>query len=932
MSVRNSRALKRNHLCAALIAALVLPIAAVAQDAATGQQAEAQQGPSTLDKVTVTGSRIKRAEIEGPTPVTVITADDIEKQGFSTIYDALNTLTQFTGSVQNELNQNGFTPNASFLNLRGLGPGYQLILVNGRRVADYPLPYNSQSNAVNLANIPAAAIERIEVLSGGASAIYGSDAVAGVVNIIMKSNYEGDLLTIRGGTTSRGGGDSGRLQWVGGKTGDAWSITYALEYLTREEIFASQRSFMDSYRDDPSVDPADAVATIGLRLRDRLIGTGLNSYIYPDGEDAASTCARFSEFELEARGTCGYFGYPATQQIRNSDENMTGYLYGTYDFDGGMQAFAQLSVASADAKIASATQFWQSGLVYDVNMDTIVDSQRIFTPSELGGLGAQQTRIKERSFDLSTGLRGTIFNGRFDWEAVISHSRYDLKVSQPRFLENKINEYFMGPATGQLDPYFGAYPVVSFNIDRYFSPLGADAYRSMITKVKTDAESEVTQGSLILSGDLFELPAGAMSFAATLEGARQKYDLTNDPRISPNYTGPEPIYNLTGTGGGGERDRYALGIEISIPIVDTFKVNLAGRYDKYDDVTNVDGAFTWSAGLEYRPIDSLLLRGNYATSFRAPDMHYVFAEESGFFVSVLDEYRCRRDGLDPNPPAGSPNPCGGSAYTYSVFGTRQGSRDLQEEEGESATVGFVWDISDSMSISMDAYRIKLEGQVQDINPSYLLREEAACLLGTDRDGNAVDPNSADCAFFTGLVTRTGVDEINDDEIDSYSSFPFNQSMLRTTGIDARWRYHWDTDRWGDFNFGVGWTHVLKLEDEQFPGSGIRNLRDHKQFFNFRSRANWEVNWERNDWAANLNGYRWGSLPNWAETGRIAPYIIWNATVQKKITEKATVGIAVNNLFDKLAPRDDTFNTYPFFWRAFSPIGREVFVNFSYKFN
>ncbi|MEJ1098651.1 MULTISPECIES: TonB-dependent receptor [unclassified Pseudoxanthomonas] len=930
MPVRNALTPKRSRLTIALFAALVLPAtAAMAQEEQPTSTSGSQSSTATLDKVVVTGSRISRAEIEGPAPVTVITAEDIEKQGFSTVYDALNTLTQFTGSVQNELNQNGFTPNASFLNLRGLGPGYQLILVNGRRTADYPLPYNSQSNAVNLANIPAAAIERIEVLSGGASAIYGSDAVAGVVNIIMKTNYDGDLLTLRGGTTSRGGGDSGRLQWVGGKASDKWSLTYAFEYLAREEIFASQRDFMDSYRDDPSVDPEDATAVVGIRLRDRLLGSGLSSYVYPAGENAASTCARFSEFELETRGVCGYFGYPATQQIRNSDENLSGYAYGTYDFDGGLQAFAQLSVSSADAKIASATQFWQSGLVYDPTLDTILDSQRIFTPSELGGLDAQQTTIKERSFDLAFGLRGTMFSDRFDWEAVFSHAEYNLKVGQPRFLANRINEYFMGPATGQLDPYFDTYPVVNFNIDRYFSPLGAETYQSLITNVRTEADSEVSQGSFVFSGDLFELPAGAVGMAATIEAARQKYDLKNDPRISPNYTGPDPIYNLTGTGGGGERDRYAFGVEFSIPVFETFKMNLAGRYDKYDDVTQVDGAFTWSAGLEYRPIDSLLFRGSYATSFRAPDMHYVFAEESGFFTTVMDEYRCRRDGLNPTTPGGA---CSAAAYTYSVFGTRQGSTELEEEEGSSASVGFVWDVTDNMSLSVDAYRIKLEGAVNDIAPSYLLREEAACLLGTDRNGNVVDGNSSSCQFFTGLVTRLGVDQINDDEIDSYLSFPFNQSMLETSGIDARWRYQLDTDRLGQFNFGIGWTHVLKLEEQEFPGEEIRNIRDHLQFFNFRSRVNWEVNWELDDWNVNVNGYRWGSLPNWEETGRIGSYVIWNTQVSKEITDKVTIGLAINNVLDELAPKDDSFNSYPFFWRAYSPIGREVFVSFSYKFN
>ncbi|TYT27438.1 TonB-dependent receptor plug domain-containing protein [Luteimonas viscosa] len=900
----------------------------LAQNQTSTEETADQPASTELDKVVVTGSRIKKVDIEGPAPVTVITADDIERQGFSTVYDALNTLTEFTGSVQNELNQNGFTPNASFLNLRGLGPGYQLILVNGRRTADYPLPYNSQSNAVNLANIPAAAIERIEVLSGGASAIYGSDAVAGVVNIIMKSNYDGDMLTIRGGTTTRGGGDSGRLQWIGGKVGDNWSLTYAAEYMAREEIFASQRDFMDSYRDDPSVDPEDATAVIGIRLRDRLVGTGLDSYVYPEGEDAASTCARFSEFELESRGTCGYFGYPATQQIRNSDSTLTGYLYGTYDFANDLQAFVQLSVARADAKIASATQFWQSPLAYDPTLDTIVDTQRIFTPSELGGREAQQTEINERSFDLAVGLRGLMFSDRFDWDATVSHARYELEVKQPRFLANRINEYFLGPETGELDPFFGAYPVVNFNVDRYFTPLDPDTYQSLITTVNTDATSEVSQASFVLSGDLFDLPAGPVGMAATLEAARQKYDLENDPRISPTYDGPEPIYNLTGTGGGGERDRYAVGVEFSVPLFETLKLSVAGRYDKYDDVTAVDGAFTWSSGLEFRPTDNFMIRGSFATSFRAPDMHYVFAQESGFFTTVLDEYRCRRDGLDPTVTGD----CSGGAYTYSVFGTRQGSTELQEEEGRSATVGFVWDVTDNMSLSMDAYRIKLEGAVSDISTSYLLREEAACLLGTDRDGNPVDGSSTSCQFFTSLVERTGVDEVNDDEIDNYLSYPFNQSMLETSGIDARWRYQLDTDRMGEFNFGLGWTHVLELEEQEFPGDEIRNLRDHRQFFNFRSRVNWEVNWERDDWTFNLNGYRWGSLPNWAETGRIGSYVIWNGRVEKKLTEKATVGFAVNNILDDLHPEDDTFNSYPFFWRAYSPIGREVFASYSYRFN
>ena len=109
------------------------------------------------------------------------------------------------------------------------------------------------------------------------------------------------------------------------------------------------------------------------------------------------------------------------------------------------------------------------------------------------------------------------------------------------------------------------------------------------------------------------------------------------------------------------------------------------------------------------------------------------------------------------------------------------------------------------------------------------------------------------------------------------------------------------------------------------------MRDHKQFFNFRSRINWTASWERDDWATTVYGYRWGSLPNWAETGRIGSYVVWNANIQKKVTNKATIGLFVNNVFNKFHPEDAGYNTYPYFWRAYSPMGREISAQVEYKF-
>src|SRR3546814_6745679 len=236
-----------------------------------------------------------------------------------------------------------------------------------------------------------------------------------------------------------------------------------------------------------------------------------------------------------------------------------------------------------------------------------------------------------------------------------------------------------------------------------------DTFSTLNTTVRTEAESKVTQASFVLSGDLFELPAGPLGMAAVIEAASQDYELISDPRIRPDYAGDEPIYNLTGTGGGGERDRYAVGLELSVPIFDSLKASLAGRYDKYDDVTNVDGASTWMAGLEWRPFDSLLFRGSHSTSFRAPDMHYVFAQESGFFTSVLDEYRCRRDGLDPTAAPTDPNNCRDNDYVYTVFGLRSGSTELDEETGKATTVGFAGDVIHHQSVSVDWYQIQPDG-------------------------------------------------------------------------------------------------------------------------------------------------------------------------------------------------------------------------------
>ncbi len=937
MSNGSARSFPRSRLATALFAILTMPVLAHGQENQQAPPSTTTTTPTseetrTLDKVTVTGSRIKRTEIEGPAPVTVITSEDIEREGFTTVYDALNTLTQFTGSVQNELTTNGFTPNANVVNLRGLGPGRTLVLINGRRTADYPLPYNSQSNFVNLASIPAAAVERIEVLSGGASAIYGSDAIAGVLNVITKKNFEGNELTLRGGTTTRGGGDTVDLQWVGGKTGDNWNVTYAVEYLNREAIYGFQREFMDSRLDSP-------VAATRTPLGGLLIVDGFTGLYYDVTQDG--TCDKFfGHFSIRTTGAgsrCGQFDYPSFTSVRSSDDNASVYLSGNYDLANGMQLFADVNYWKSKAKYTGGLQFYggpAAGYFYDPNYDSLITVQRIFQVEETGR-SALDTHSTEESWSVTGGFRGTVFDDKFDYEFVYGHSEYDTNVKFNRLIDSKVTEYFLGPLQG-TDPFFDFYPYYELNYDRYVNPLTPAQFASMSAILNPKAHSEADQASFTFSGDIFELPAGPVGFASVLEFGHQEYKLQPDPRTLPGADPDEAAYNYSDTGGGGERDRYALGVEFGIPILSSLNAQIAARYDKYDDVTKVDDAVTWNAGLEWRPVDDLLIRGSYATSFRAPDMHYVFADESGFFQTVFDEYRCRLQNDNDyafcrQEQSNGDNP----DYTYSPAGRRSGNRDLEEETAKSWTAGFVWNITDSFAIQADYYDIEIKDGVEDLDTQYLMRKEADCLLGMDRNGAAVDGNSAQCQEFTSLVTRLDAPGTSfDQEIQQFRSFPLNTAIERTKGIDASATYRLDTDRWGEFRAELRWSHTLKYEFTQYEEDGpvADRSRDSLRNFDFRSRIAGSVVWEKNDWTTAVFMTRWGSLPNWAETGRIAPYFLWNVNVGKKITDKARITLFVNNVFDKLHPRDDTFDAYPYFWRAYQPVGREVFAQLEYKFN
>lgn len=945
--------LKRSRLTAALLTALVLPGVALAQSNETPQEETASNSATadntTLDKVQVVGSRIKRVDIEGASPVQVITRADIDREGFQTVGDMLQTLTQnTTGSFTGDLAVTGFTPNAQVVNLRGMGPGYTLTLINGRRPAQYPQPYNRDNNIVNIKAIPTSIVERIEVLSGGASAIYGSDAVAGVVNIVLRKNYDGQQIRATVGTTAEGGGDSVNLEYTAGKTGDRWSLTYALQYGENDPVFASQRDTFADIRNNPygiNVNPALSLVAISA--------AGLSA---PRNQNAiydAAACDAFgyTTVTTAARGTyCGSYDQVASRSISNQGRFYNGYVYGTFDFTDGLQGFASLNFYKTDAKSSGGTEFWgtsgdrftsspsgaATGVYYDANYGDLFQLQRVFNPFELGGNEAASTLYDEKSYDVSFGLQGTIAD-RFDWEASATYGKYEYVADRPRLLAKAVHDYFLGPLLG----YVSNYPVYELNVDRWNSPITPEIYQSFATRVKNVAEATSATVNFNVSGDLFELPAGPVGFAGVIEGVRQTSDLISDYRTDQIRPIDEhTIYNLTSSGEThGSRDRYAIGAEFRVPLLQSLTLNLAGRYDKYDDITAIDDARTIQAGLEWRPFSNLLLRTSYATSFRAPDMQLVYAEGAASYSGILDEYACRSgQGLGQEGSGRTYSECDASTGDITKYTTQSviaGNPNLKEEEGKSFGVGFVWDIIDRMSLSVDYYKIKLEDQALALSAASILQDEANCRLGVDRDGSPFEhaANSAFCTNILGLVTRTSAPGTNlDGQVSRINAAYINAAYSEVSGIDATFKYRLDTDSLGMFALDLGYTLRMTDKYKQNEDDELHDYRDEWDY-NARSRVRGSISWEGDAWSASLFGTRFGENMNWAETGRLKPYMVYNLGIGRKFGENAKVDFTVVNVLDNQFREDPTYTSYPYFYNFIGadPLGRRYYVSWTYKF-
>ena len=949
----------------ALFASASVAFSATAYAADESDDEEQEEARQT-ETVTVVGSRIKRTDIEGAQPVTVITSEDMAKQGHVTVFDALTNLTQ-NSSFQFEGPEfsNGFTPDVQTLNLRGFGVGNTLMLLNGRRISSYPAAYQSDTSVFNFGAIPAAAVKEIRILSTGASAIYGSDAVAGVVDVILKDNVDQTTVNLIVGTPTEADSNPLDTQFklVTGNSFDNGNVTLAYQYTDREAIKAGEFDDYDSDLDYPYGQGVLTRYVVDLNYWDAYFNPG--EYYQDPG---AGTCENMSNGTQRAyRPNVGYFcgdDGAAETTFRNGKESHSLFLHGDYSLSSDVELFGDILYYQSESSNNGQYQF-VSEQIFDINgplVDTAFGqqpswflAQRFFTEEELGR--DLDTQFEDDSLSISVGARG--YWGAHNWEVSLNNSTYEYTSRNPHWKAEEVISLFLGNYLGTsydgTDWWDGT---GSFGLaTNLFAPLD-DTSRAAINNAIGEQtygnETSSTSAQFTVSGDWFDLPAGTVQYATVLEFEKQDFSFIPDERIQqdpplPNLPG-SGWWKLTGYQGEGDRTRSALGGELLFPLHETLNVNFAARVDNYDsDSSSIGTRFTPSMSFEWRPIDELLIRGGYTESFRAPDLNQVYTT-TGFFTGTTDLIQCQEtylaQGGDPTDGDGNNVPDGFDASTCtssSSFVRRVGSQDLggeplKDETGYSAWFGFSAELSENLSMMATLNRVNLEDRVQTESASQLLRQQYECYIDSG------DVSSERCDYIDARIDRQVDPTTGISSVSRFNVSPRNvaEQEIDSLDVNLRWGKNYDSGR---LAIDVDYSHMLSNKYQASADAEVVDLRDDEILGGWdpRSRTTTTLSWTTEDWRVALTGFRRGGVTAWRPSQRdperdyrMRPYFTYNFTANYNWSDSFSTGLRVRNLLDAEPPKDETTLFYDYPWYnhyvyAGAGIGRELYLEASYTF-
>lgn len=877
--------------------ALFSPLTLMAQD---------EDADALMEEIIVTGSHIRRTGLTTPTPLQVVTTEDIDLGAEVNIGEFLNQLPSMGAPPISRTNSNFFSDASGIvtIDLRGLGSSRTLTLVNGRRfVAGVP-----GTSAVDLNTIPTPMIERVEVITGGASAAYGSDAVSGVVNFILKDNFEGVEFSSRWETTDESDGEETDISLLlGGNFDDGrGNVTIYFGYTDQKAVFSRDRTLtaIDAVSpialgitDDADVDRGGAVfgqvfpffSSFPPQGRFDVNGTGtsVDDFTFlPDGTLVDSFFTNGNE--ALGRAPNG-FNRMAFRTIAIPTERRLLSTNAHYDFSDNVRLFFEGTYSNTDTKSAlepfpldSADLFQATNLggipvqVVDSN-GNLIDNLAIHptvlaaakaagTPEvrfrrrlfEFGGRGATNQR---QTFRVVAGLEGTFPGTEMHWDVSYNYGR----STQSQISQGLIDiTSFRNALIVEPDPDNpGALRCISAEaretgcapIDVFgFGAIDQAAldFVSADQSRQSTIEQEIVQ--LNLTGDIFEMPAGPLQFAVGGEYRLEKSAAINDALTARGLNSSNAIPSVIGS-----FDVWEGYAELNVPIlsdsfVKYFGVGGAVRISDYSTST-VGSTTAWEARFELRPVDQLLIRGSVSRAVRAPNIDDLFDPGGQTFAQVTDP--CSgvtattsgvvADNCRSNPDIAARIARDGAfiltqSELQGTSGFIGGNPNLIEEESDSFTFGGVW----TPDFQNSNFNLSLSADWWDIeiDDAIFAVSQNNVLKLCYEDANF--PNNPLC----GNVTRFGTGNPFAGALDEVNSGAGNVGTISTAGLDVGFNLAYDLGAKGLLSFNTVYTYLDQFEIINLPGSDPDNEKGeignakHRFTTNFRyQRDNLMVQWQ-----------------------------------------------------------------------------------------
>ena len=680
-----------------------------------------------------------------------------------------------------------------------------------------------------------------------------------------------------------------------------------------------------------------------------------SQYVFADPNNCANTTGNFGGttqlFDRPGFGQyCGSFLSPGYRTIRNEKQSNQIYSYTTFDLNDTTQLYAEVMGLYEKTKYATGSGYtwWGTGATFGAYYDprypdTLLNLQRAFAPEDIGGEGYRDIMNTDtnKALTVTLGANGQI-GENWDYGAYLSRAEYRLNENSWVRFREPIDNFFLdrvlGPQQG-LDPIFGAYPVFTPDYAAFYSSIDPADFSRFTGFVDNKSRTWDNLAHFQLTNTaLFGLPGGDAGFAVVAEVGNEGWDYSPDARmIEDPETLTSDIWGQTSVSGAGRRGRYSLTSELRMPLLESLTVSASARYDAFEVAGDTIDKPTWSLGVEYRPFESLLLRGKIGTAFRAPSLADTFQGMSGYYNSVTDYYRCSEEGFLP----GNTDDCTWDNEQF--FGQSSGSRDLESIEADVWNAGVVWSPTSKLSFAVDYYSWQIENEVDSLSADGLMRGEYYC-----RTGAAGTPVTS-CDNILQWVRRSA-----NGELESLYTPKVNIAKQSLELVTASMNYMLDIGRWGSLAFAGNYTNKLRHKLQANPeAEAVDLLRDPYSMWIYdsyaKTRLDGSVAWAKDDWTTTLYANRIGSTPNYlayaqgygyehpsGQTGgKWAPYITYNASVNWRATDDLTFSAMVNNLTNKMpdnqAQNHPGTSTTPWNNYYYDILGRAVYLEVKYAF-